>query len=107
MPSLTLTEEDSGREVVVQLGDAVYVSLEENPTTGYGWVLASMTPGVLELEEWSFAPTPGVAIGGGGARRISLHARAPGRAELELQLRRPWESDEPPVARFTLTVHVR
>jgi predicted secreted protein len=35
LSSLLLTEEDSGRDVRMQLGDEVRVSLAENPTTGY------------------------------------------------------------------------
>jgi inhibitor of cysteine peptidase len=104
---LVLTEEDSGREVSVELGDEVRVSLAENPTTGYRWMLASMTPGILELEDASFSPAPGAGVGGGGRRRFSFKARAPGRASLELHRRTPWASDEAPTAQFGWIVTVR
>src|SRR5262249_48017474 len=106
MSSLVLTEEDSGREVGVQLGDELRVSLKENPTTAYRWMLASMTAGALEFEDASFSPTPGAGVGGGGRRRVSFKGKALGRASLELHLRTPWESDEAPVAQFGLIIQI-
>jgi inhibitor of cysteine peptidase len=103
---LTLTEQDSGREISVQIGDEVLVDLEENPSTGYAWALTSMIPGALEFQNSSFSPGEG-GIGSGGRRSFVFRASAAGSTALELQLRRPWESGSPPEARFALVVHVR
>jgi inhibitor of cysteine peptidase len=102
-----LTEQDSGREVDAAVGEQVQVTLKENPTAGYGWKVASLTPGVLELEGSRFSLPAGTGVGGGGRRTFTFRAAAGGRAVLELELRRPWERDVPPEARFSLTVHVR
>lgn len=55
MSILALTEPDSDREVIADVGDEVRVTLDENPTTGYLWTLGPLTPGVLELRDTTFS----------------------------------------------------
>jgi inhibitor of cysteine peptidase len=106
MASLAMTEEDSGRDVSVALGDELRVSLKENPTTGYGWSVLPMRPAVLELEDSAFTLGRDAGVGGGGRRTFRFRAAAVGRAVLDLELRQPWEPGQPPEARFNLTVRV-
>ena len=106
MSRLALTQQDSGRELSVQLGDEVLITLDENRSTGYAWALTSMIPGALELQNSSFTLEEG-GIGSGGRRSFVFRANAVGSTALELQLRRPWESGTPPAARFSLVVHTR
>jgi inhibitor of cysteine peptidase len=101
-----LTEQDSDREVGVQVGDEVLVTLDENPSTGYSWALTSVIQGALELETSSFSAGEG-AVGGGGRRSFLFRVTGPGATALELQLRRPWERSTAPAARLRLLVHAR
>lgn len=107
MRTLALTEQDSGREVAAQVGDEIRVTLDENPTTGYRWTLAPMTPGVLELRHTRFSAAAGAGIGGGGTRTFSLMGIAPGRTAVEFQLRQPWGRDAPSTPTFRLLVTVQ
>jgi inhibitor of cysteine peptidase len=83
-----LTEDDDGREITLQPGDRVEVRLHENPTTGYRWQPTVDPSGAVELGTPRYVPS-GSAPGAAGIRIFPLAAAEPGRAVVELQLRRP------------------
>jgi inhibitor of cysteine peptidase len=85
-------------EVEVGVGDEVVIRLPENATTGYVWSVRSVGEG-LEVLEDTMVPAGGLSEGGappgaGGERFVRVRATAPTRADVALQLARPWE-DEP------------
>ena len=68
----------------VSEGDDIVVTLEENPTTGYQWIVESVN-GEIEVVSTEFDPTSGGKPGAAGRRTIRL--RAGGRGSGEVQLR--------------------
>jgi len=104
MGEIVVTEGHSGGVVTARAGDSVALKLEENPTTGFRWEIASVDSQVLALIKDEFQPTsPG--IGGGGMRLFHFMTKKPGTAELELRLTRSWESGAPKsVFRVRVTV---
>jgi len=103
--ALHLRESDNGTSVRVPLSEEVVLELEENPTTGYRWMIETTGDAVNEIES-NYVPSPGAAIGGGGRRAIRFIAAHPGTAEIRAALRRSWEPPERSLKQFTVTIHV-
>ena len=118
---ITLSAGDDGRQVQLREGEALVISLEANPSTGYGWEL---DPGPLDVEGESILVqtaeefqtqqelrSPGAGIqevapllGAPETQILQFEARAAGETDLRLVYRRPWEEDAPPVDQFSLQV---
>jgi len=107
-PPVILTEQDSGKTIEIELGKNLFVQLPSNPTTGYQWrVLGSAAP--LEFVKSDYATDPQAAgrAGAGGTQTLQFTAKSPGKVELKLGYRRPWEKDVPPVKTFAATIVVK
>ena len=106
--TLRLTAADAGRSIPVRVGQRFAVELVGVPTAGYLWAPASL-PAFLTRAGEAGGPTspsqlqPGFA-GGNHWEVLMFVATAPGTGALTLEQRRPWESDEPPAATFTVTI---
>lgn len=87
---MILEEQDTGRLVKVALGEEVYISLSESPTTGYRWKLESVTG--FESMDDHFKPKG--AIGGGGKRVFRFRAISLGLHHIRLINRREWDPEE-------------
>jgi predicted secreted protein len=99
-----------GREVALQAGETLEVSLSENASTGYQWsippeVKRKLTPVLREREETVEAP--GGPPGRPGVRHLYFEAVAAGTADLEIHYRRSWESNKQPARKFRLRVLVQ
>jgi inhibitor of cysteine peptidase len=89
---LSLTAADADRVVTIAKGDELHIVLDETPTTGFRWMIASVTDTLSVLSSEFTAPAssrPGAA----GHRTLRLRAERPGDGELRLQSRRPGASD--------------
>jgi len=104
--TVTLTSADNGRSLDVHAGDTIVITLAENPTTGYRWELAPSDGRVVKLVFDRFEMAPDPAVGSGGTHEFHVAAKAPGRAAIELGLRRSWTPDQPPLESFSVTVAV-
>jgi inhibitor of cysteine peptidase len=98
------------REVTLQSGDILEVSLSENASTGHQWIIpqevrTKLTPVLREREETLEGPAG--PPGSPGVRHLYFDAAAPGTAKLEIHYRRSWEGDKLPARKFTLRVMVR
>lgn len=97
-----------GGAVAVRVGERFAVELVGVPTAGYVWAPA-VVPGFLTRAGEASGPTspaqlqPGFA-GGNHWEVLMFAATGPGTGELKLEQRRPWETDEPAAAAFTVTV---
>jgi predicted secreted protein len=98
-----------GGSVTVPPGKTLRIELVSVPTAGYVWEITAQ-PDFLELTGEAARPTdpavqnlPGFT---GGDHYLSFDFRAvsAGTGMIELAERRPWESDEPPMDTYTLTV---
>ena len=68
----------------------VEIGLEENPTTGYRWVLAERSDGVVVVRSRFETQASPPAVGSGGTRIFTLRLDA-GRHRVRFRLKRAWE----------------
>lgn len=101
-----LTAADRGRDVPLKVGQKLVLTLEGNPSAGYGWAVAQVAADVLapqgEPEYTAAANIPG----SGGIFVFRFTAQAAGRTPLVLHYSRPFEAHLPPVEVFAVQVTV-
>jgi predicted secreted protein len=78
--------------VDVEAGAPFEVKLASAPTTGYGWEIAHLPPGI-DLLGSDFAIAADAAVGDGGVQVFRLVAGHPGHFELRFLLKRRWEQE--------------
>lgn len=83
---------DSGRTVHAFPGDSLFVSLPENPSTGYRWDLTAT--GIVDLVRSSYRPPDARLIGAPGTRTWHFVVQRTGEGEISAVYRRPWEPEE-------------
>jgi predicted secreted protein len=105
---LELTEQDCGRERDVAAGEMIRLVLPEPGGTGYLWEPRHPDPARLQLLESTTARRGEKQLLGGTHDRIFLfRATAPGKVRLTLELRRPWEQEEPAAKSCTLLLNIK
>ena len=103
----------NGKEVEINVGDLLTVSLESNPTTGFRWELAEISDTtVLELVENKYEAGSGAkqnppVAGAGGKEIWTFKALEEGTTKLTMEYSRPWKGGEKAVNTFVLTVAVK
>lgn len=98
-----LGESDNGKNITLNKGDSLAVSLPGNITTGYTWEMLPMNPAVLAYAgEPEMTPNSQV-LGSGGTIVLRFRATDAGQADLELVYRK---SSETTLPEKTFTVHV-
>lgn len=104
---LAIGRESQGRTATLSPGDALVLTLQENPTTGYVWTLEGGLPVGLQMVADHFLPPEVEGVGAGGRREIRMRAVAPGGGDLILRLRRPWETANQDIDVFSVQVVIR
>jgi len=103
MAELVLTQTQSGIRVSAAPDDVIVIRLAEHPTTGYRWQVENASGLVLTSDDFTISSsTPGT----GGERAFRFTVQQSGTTRIALSLRRPWEADTAPAARFEVTVEV-
>lgn len=100
---------DNGGEVTLAVGDLLIVTLESNPTTGYGWSLAGAgEPGVIAVKGNEFIAPESTEplVGQGGVEVWTFQAVAAGEVTIAMEYVRPWEQGVEPEAEFNINVVV-
>ncbi|MGD2051102.1 MAG: protease inhibitor I42 family protein [Acidimicrobiia bacterium] len=107
-PSQTyvLTMDDTGIDLEVTVGDVVEITLEGNPSTGYGWEVDLVDTAVLAPAGEPAFVTDSDLVGAPGAFTFTFDAVAAGSTGLELVERRPWEPEAAPLDAFGATITV-
>ena len=103
---IQVTGADNGKQITLQSGQVVTVTLESNPTTGYSWQVMEIDNTVLVQEgdpEYKQASGTSGLVGAGGTETFRFKAVGTGETTLSLGYARPWESD-PPIQTFTIQV---
>ena len=87
-------------------GGYVFISLTENPTTGYQWVVEPSVEGVLiqESDEYLQDGAQEGLVGAGGTHTWRYAAATAGEVTLHFSLERSFETGEAKEIRFTFTV---
>jgi len=97
----------NGRQIDLQKGQTLVITLESNPTTGFRWEVVELEESILrqmgEPEFQSESDLPGA----GGTETWRFKATNAGQTALQLVYRRPWEEGEEPLETFSLQVVVR
>ena len=88
--------------VVVKVGDKFEISMEENPTTGYVWLMLDQElefhglKGVVRLSDSRYEPAKQqedapIMVGAPGTRTMEMEALDEGQGTVHLIMGRPWE----------------
>jgi len=101
-----MTEADSGKTVEIDVGENLELSLQENATTGYRWEIENLDNKVISVKDEDYQPSSGGKVGGGGTKKWSLKAIAPGTTEFRLKLWRQWEGNSSVQKRFSVNLVV-
>jgi inhibitor of cysteine peptidase len=80
---------DNNKTVSVKNGESFKVTLEENPSTGYGWN-ASVTSG-LTLVNSTYLPPNTTLVGAPGLREWQVMANGTGDQQFSAVYKRSWE----------------
>jgi predicted secreted protein/N-acetylneuraminic acid mutarotase len=107
--TVDVTEADNGRQIEVELGKLLAVTLESNPSTGYQWELVENNDSVLkqfgQVEYKPAETSEQPIVGVGGWEIFRFKATSAGQSTLELVYHRPWEDAEP-LETFSIQVTV-
>jgi inhibitor of cysteine peptidase len=107
---LDVTEQENGKDLLLDRGDMLVVYLPANRTTGFGWQPTFSKAGVLKPEGDAFylanKATPRLA-GAGGMETWLFLAQKAGSTTLTLCYVRPWEKGKAPEKRVAWPVTVR
>ncbi len=99
---------DPSVPIQVEAGARFAIRLESNPSTGYSWRLARpLDERVVRALSSIYEPPENPVPGAGGWERWLFAAVTPGRAQIDLEYVRPWETDVPPARTASFTVEVR
>ncbi|WP_052723351.1 protease inhibitor I42 family protein [Methanosarcina barkeri] len=89
-----ITENDNGNTIYIKEGNAFFLILKENPSTGYSWQLR-LSSGLNQLSDkyQPFeSPKNNFVIGAGGLRLWKIEGVAKGNQQVNAIYKRPWES---------------
>lgn len=100
----TLTLDDNGAQIELGRGEEFELVLPGNPSTGYLWVPADVSP-ILETAEPEFRPES-TLVGAPGEYTFLFTAAEPGTVTLVLTYERPFEEAEP-VDTFEVEITVK
>ncbi len=104
---MSLSENDNGRTVELQVEDKLDVVLNETPSTGLIWETESVDGTIMkQIGEPEFKPDTD-AIGSGGKKTFHFEAVASGQTDLKLIHHRPLETSVPPSMTFEVTIIVK
>ena len=105
--TIELTASDSGSAKLAKVGDRIVISLEANPTTGYGWQQApGLDDSVVKFvsEDYQQAPASPNMVGVGGIDTLTYQAVGEGTTTIALVYLR--SGDTTAAQSFTVTVTV-
>ena len=106
LPRMTFTEQDNGRTVHLDSGDIVALSLDENPSTGFSWVMTN-TSGIEILKDSIIISEPTIppqtpVTGRGGTRTWVLKMTGTGNQTFQGIYKQPWRPDSQGAATFAM-----
>lgn len=107
MADFVFSEKNNGALVQLPRGSTVTVELEENPTTGYQWMVVGIIDEIYLVPEGdAFLTGDQMGLRTGGVRRFFFRAKGTGCTSLSLVNKRPRQSDHEVIATFKLAIHI-
>jgi inhibitor of cysteine peptidase len=88
-----LSEQDSGRDITLNVGQSAIITLAENPTTGYAWIfeIEPKEQNVITNIREKYVHQKTNLIGSGGIKEYSFKAENSGRVDIYGYYVRSWE----------------
>ena len=100
----------NGQAVEIDAGTLLIITLESNPTTGFGWQLSEpIDESLVALIENRYEPGENAEqgmIGAGGSEVWTFEALTNGVTKISLEYSQPWEGGEKAVQTFEITVTI-
>jgi len=106
MDALTFTYDLNDSVVSVEAGKMFYITLEENPSTGYEWELTASEGLEMHCDKYSAKYTDAMIVGAGGTHIWSFSASEPGTYVIKAVYMRPWMQQCLDDMTFELTIVV-
>jgi len=101
----------NGREVEIDAGKLLVITLESNPTTGFRWeLLEPIDVSLLVLVESRYEPSTNAdigLIGAGGVEVWTFETLATGETTISVEYSRPWDDGEITTETFEVTVTIK
>ncbi len=98
---------DASNELTVKKGEPFALDLPGNAGTGYTWMVhGSLPSGIRQSSKPFFLPDDPDRMGAPGVMRFVLVGEETGEYDLAFEMRRVWETDEPPVRRAVVKITV-
>lgn len=82
-------DRNNTQTITIKNGETFKVELNENPTTGYAWLI-NVTPGLTIVSDTYVAPSGGL-VGAGGQHEWQVKATGTGDQQLTGIYKRSWE----------------
>lgn len=96
------------KTVKTELGKDFVITLESNPTTGYGWRIAgTLDATMLKVVEIKHSRKQTKLIGAGGKDLWTFRGLQKGKTVISFEYVRSWEKDVPPVKKEFFTVEIK
>jgi len=106
--SVTVTEAQNGKTSTIEKGAPLVITLESNPSTGYGWQVAKNDGAILkQFGAPTFRPAAHEMPGAPGHQSFRFVAISTGSDTIVLEYRRPWEKGVAPAKTFSIIVAVK
>jgi len=102
----TFGEKDNGALVQVRRGTKITIELNENPTTGYRWMISSIDEVFLAPEGDAFLSGDPKSPGTGGLRRYFFRAKGAGSTALALINKLSWQIADQTVDTFKPAIRI-
>ena len=106
MKTVEVGKDATGRQLKLEIGDELAISLHGNPTTGYMWEVDRVDAAILQqVGQAEFHPQSEL-LGAPGVQILRFKAISAGETSLELAYRRGWEKNTPPLDRYVIALTV-
>jgi predicted secreted protein len=106
MADLVFGEKNNGTLVRVLRGSKITIELQENPTTGYQWMLSRIDEVFVAPEGDVFLIGDQAGIGAAGVRQFFFRAKGAGPTVIRFVQRRLSEGNEQCVGHFSLSLEI-
>ncbi len=104
---VAVEQKASGSLVAMAQGATLVLRLKSNPTTGYGWQIATNDATHLRpIGPPRYVRPEDRRMGAGGYQELRFEARATGKTALTLSYARPFEKNAPPAKTYSLTLDI-
>ena len=100
---IKIDKSDNGKKIKAKKGDIIELHLDENPTTGYRWVIKSVDEKQLKVSEKE-QKTENKGIGAGGVKIFQIEVIGEDSSKLNLSHENSWEKDS--TETFSITVGI-